>query len=49
MAQQKPQDPKEFQKGKDEQELLDDDLDIDDEDDDDFDEDETDKGSSRWN
>jgi hypothetical protein len=49
MAQQKQQDPEEFQKGKDEQELLDDDLDIDDEDDDDFDEDETDQGSSRWN
>ena len=49
MAQRKQQDPEEFQKGKDEQELLDDDLDIDDEDDDDFDEDETDKGSKRWN
>ena len=47
MAQQKQPDPKELQKGKDEQDLLDDDLDLDD--DDDFDEDETDNASNRWN
>jgi len=51
MAQQKQQDPQELQKGKQEEELLEDDqLDIDDDlDDDDLDEDETDKGSRRWN
>jgi len=49
MAQQKQQGPKEFQTGKNEDELPDDDLDLDDDADDDFDEDETDKGSRRPN